>query len=366
MRLTYKWAPLVLAMSPFLLALREEPKPAYAAELGEAIPGLSEEGEAAFARGRRLFRWKLWAPSRGTEGINSTECTECHIEPTFGGSTKDKELFVAMLPDAQDPSGFLMYPRIALVPGQRSLRREPPPDAELRRPPALFGIGLLEAVSDDTLQKLADPEDKNKDGISGRSIMVEGGMGRFGWKAASPTLDRFVITAFKNELGILPEPIDQPDFTRLGPNQLRVITQYLRLLGAPKPDALKGEALVGKAHFEKLGCVSCHVPVLETGERAIPQLRGKKAEAFTDLLLHDMGPGPALPETGPRANSREFRTPPLWGLGKVGAPYLHNGSAETVHDAILKHEGEAMAARDLYLKLSTKDQKAVQAFLNSL
>jgi CxxC motif-containing protein (DUF1111 family) len=175
-----------------------------------------------------------------------------------------------------------------------------------------------------------------------------------------------VIAAFKNELGTRPEAIDQPDFTRLGPNTLKIVSTYIRLLGAPKPDALKGEAVAGKDLFAKIGCTSCHVPALETGENAVPQLRGKKVEAYTDLLLHDMGPGPAVPENGDKVSLREFRTAPLWGLGKVGAPYLHNATASTLDDAIQKHEGEATSSRDKYRKLSAAEQKAIRAFLESL
>lgn len=361
-----KWAFLAVALAPFGLAMREEPQTAYAEEIGGPVPGLSEEVDAAFARGRRLFRWQLWAPSRGAEGLNSTECTECHLDPAFGGTNKEKELLVAMMPDETEPSGFKVYPRILLVPGQRSVRREPPPDAQLRRTPHLFGLGLLEAISDETIGKNADPDDSNQDGISGRRISVEGGYGRFGWKAAVSTLDRFVIAAFKNELGIRPEPFDQPDFTRLGPNQLKIVGQYIRLLGAPKPEPLKGAAISGKSLFEKIGCASCHIPAMATSASAIPQLRGKKVEAYTDLLLHDMGPAAAVAENGVKVGLREFRTAPLWGLGKVGAPFLHDASAATLEDAIQKHEGEAMSSRDRYRKLTAAEQNAIRAFLESL
>ena len=361
-----KWAFLALALAPFGLAMREEPKPAYAYELGGPVPGLSEDVDAAFVRGRRLFRWQLWAPSRGAEGLNSTECTECHLDPAFGGTNKDKQLLVAMMPDETDPSGFKVYPRFALVPGQRSVRREPPPGAELRRTPHLFGLGLLEAVSDETIGNMADPEDANKDGISGRRIKVDGGYGRFGWRASIASVDRFVIAAFKNELGLRPEPFDQPDFTRLGPNQLKSVTHYIRLLGAPKPEALKGESIRGRDLFSKIGCASCHVPALETSAAAITQLRGKKVEAYTDLLLHDIGPGPAEAENGAKVGIREFRTAPLWGIGKVGAPYLHNAIASTLDEAIQKHEGEATASRDQFRKLGAAEQKALIAFVQSL
>jgi mono/diheme cytochrome c family protein len=357
---------LALASLPFALAWRAEPQSGFAEELGGPLPGLSHAEDDAFVRGRRLFRWQLWAPSRGAEGINSTECTECHLEPTFGGTNREKELLVAMLPDAHDPSGFRVYPRFSLEPGRRATRREPPPEAELRRTPALFGLGLLEAIPDEALQKLADPEDKNGDGISGRMLQVEGGLGRFGWKAAVSTIERFVVAAFKNELGSLPEPIDQPDFTRLGPNQLRSVTYYIRMLGAPKPSRPAGEALRGKDLFAKIGCASCHVPSFETSATAPAQLRNRKVEAYTDLLLHDMGPGPAVAETGPKPNAREFRTAPLWGLGQVGAPFWHDASAPNLEAAIQKHEGEALAVRERYRKLSEADRKAVRAFLESL
>jgi hypothetical protein len=339
---------------------------AYAEEIGGPVPGLSEEADALFVRGRRLFRWQLWSPSRGVEGFNSTECTECHLEPTFGGTNKDKNLLVAMTADEGDPGGFKVYPRIVLVPGQRSVRREPPPDAELRRTPHLFGIGLLEAVSDEDIAKLEDPADKDGDGISGRRIKVDGGMGRFGWKANLSSLDRMVATAFRNELGIRPESFDQPDFTRLGPNQLQAVTHYVRFLGAPKPSPLGDAAKKGRDLFSRIGCATCHTPQLRTGASAPAPLRVKRVEAYTDLLLHDLGPGPAKPETGSRASSREYRTPPLWGLGRVRGPYLHDASAATLEEAIQRHEGEATAARDRYRKLSEGEQKALIALLESL
>jgi len=95
-------------------------------------------------------------------------------------------------------------------------------------------------------------------------------------------------------------------------------------------------------------------------------LREKKVEAYTDLLLHDVGPGPAVPENGKAAGRREFRTAPLWGLGKVGAPYWHDASERTLDGAIRKHEGEATKSSEAYAKLSEESRKAILAFLESL
>ncbi len=358
--------PLLLALVPFAAAWREEAPPAYAKTLGDPVPGLTDAEDDLFIRGRRLFRWQLWPPSRGAEGINSTECTECHLDPVVGGANADPKLLVAVVPDPEDPSGFKVFPKIALGSGRRGPRREPPAGSELRRIPALFGLGLLEAVPEEAILSRADPEDKDGDGISGRVITVEGGIGRFGSKAAVSSVERFVIQAFKGELGMRVEPIDQPDFSRLGTSQVRAVSYFIRNLGAPKPDAPSSITKTGFEQFKKIGCASCHIPSLETSDKAPLPLRGKRVEAFTDLLLHDVGPGPAPLEKSARPSLREFRTTPLWGIGKVGGPYWHDASVPTLEEAIRKHEGEASKARDAYLKLSEAERKAVLAFLGSL
>ena len=362
----FRLSALLAALSPFAFAFQDAPESGFAKSLGGPVPGISEREDEAFGRGRRLFRWKLWSPSRDAEAINSTECSECHLDPAFGGTTKDEKLMVPMVPDSSDPSGFRIFQRFSLSPGLRSGKREIPPNAEFRRVPALFGIGLLEAIPESDIKKLADPEDADGDGISGRAAKVEGGMGRFGWKASVSTIERFVILAFRNELGTFVEAFDQPDFSRLGPNQVQSVTLYLRLLGAPAPKTLTAEATRGRSLFSSIGCAACHVPSFVTGDGAVPQLRNKRVEAFTDLLLHDVGPGPAEKTSEGNPNPREFRTAPLWGLGQVGAPFWHDASARTLDAAIQKHEGEAAEMTKRYRALPSKDREAVRAFLNSL
>lgn len=362
----FRFGSLAAALLPFAFAFQRAPDSGFAKSLGGPVPGISEREDEAFGRGRRLFRWKLWSPSRDAEAINSTECSECHLDPAFGGTTKDEKLMVPMVPDASDPSGFRIFQRFSLSPGLRSGKREIPPNAEFRRVPALFGVGLLEAIPESEIQKLADPEDTDGNRISGRAVQAEGGMGRFGWKASVSTVERFVILAFRNELGTFVEALDQPDFSRLGPNQVQSVTLYLRLLGAPAPKALTPDAARGKSLFASIGCAACHVTAFVTGDGGVPQLRNKRVEAYTDLLLHDLGPGPEEKTTAGNPNPREFRTAPLWGMGQIGPPFWHDGSARTIDAAILKHEGEALSVRDRYRQLPARDREAIRAFLGSL
>lgn len=366
MHRSLKAVPLIVAAVPFLWAAKGEPEPAYARQLGGPVPNLTTQQDDEFARGRRLFRWALWSPTRGMPGINSTDCSECHLEPEFGGTTKNPRLLVNMVPHESDPSGFAVYHFFKIGQGREIIEQKAPANAEKRRSPALYGLGLLEAIPQEEIAKRADPDDKDGDGISGRQILINGKPGRLGWKASQPGVADMVSAAFRNELGAIPTLDDQPDFGRLGPNQVRAISHYIRLLGAPRPLNATPATRAGRELFETIGCASCHVPTLFTDTNAVAPLREKRVEAYTDLLLHDVGPGPAQPETGKIAGRREFRTPPLWGLGRVGAPYWHDGSVGTLDAAIRKHEGEATKSAQAYGKLSEEKRNALLAFLDSI
>lgn len=366
MHRTLKSVPLIVAALPFLWAGKNEAEPAYARQLGGPVPNISNREDDEFARGRRLFRWALWSPSRGMVGINSTDCSECHLEPEFGGTTKNPRLLVNMVPSDSDPSGFEIFHFFKVGRGREIIEQKAPAEAEKRRSPALYGLGLLEAIPQEEIAKRADPEDKDGDGISGRQILVGGKPGRLGWKASQPDIHAMVSAAFRNELGALPTLDDQPDFGRLGPNQIRAISYYIRLLGAPRPNNGTPATRTGRELFETIGCASCHVPSFVTGAEAVEPLRSKRVDAFTDLLLHDVGPGPAIIENGKAAGKREFRTPPLWGLGKIGGPFWHDGSEPSLDGAIRRHEGEASKSSDAYKALSPDKRKAILAFLESL
>lgn len=256
--------------------------------------------------------------------------------------------------------------------------------------PANFGLGLLEAIPEEALLALEDPDDRDGDGISGRANQVmdvsEGHtrMGRFGWKANQPTLLQQVTHALVADMGLTTpvypraqEPQGAP-VTAMGPDvkdyDLERLVFYTRLLAVPKrrnweaPDVLRGKAV-----FRALGCAACHVDrAFETVEvSGFPELSKQRIQPYTDLLLHDMGEGLADGRPDGLATGREWRTPPLWGIGLTATVsghtrFLHDGRARNVEEAVLWHGGEADAARERYTRLRREDREALLAFLGSL
>jgi CxxC motif-containing protein (DUF1111 family) len=264
--------------------------------------------------------------------------------------------------------------------------------ASPRVAPAVFGLGLLEAVPDATLVALADPDDRDGDGISGRANRVAdratGGraLGRFGWKAEQPTLRQQAAAAFQGDMGITsrlfpaenhtarqPACARRPDGGKpeLSERILDDVTAYLRALAVP--DRRPGDARTerGARLFDDVGCARCHRSTLLTGPAALPALAGQTIHPYTDLLLHDLGPDLADGRPVFEASAREWRTPPLWGLGLLPvvsghALLLHDGRARGAAEAILWHGGEAAAAREAFRRLSRADREALLAFLETL
>jgi len=260
--------------------------------------------------------------------------------------------------------------------------------------PAVIGLGLLEAVPEATLEALADPDDRDGDGISGRVNRVWSDSaqrvmpGRFGWKANVATLADQNAGAASGDIGLTsplrPEPNcppaqracreaaagqDEPD---LAASFLERLTLYTRLLAVPaQRDADDPTVQRGAALFREVGCAACHLPTLRTGEAALPELAGQTFHPFTDLLLHDLGDDLADGRPDGLATGREWRTAPLWGLGLIGRVnghdrLLHDGRARGFAEAILWHGGEAQAARDAFAGLDRRDRDALVAFLGSL
>ncbi|XXF76181.1 di-heme oxidoredictase family protein [Myxococcaceae bacterium GXIMD 01537] len=271
------------------------------------------------------------------------------------------------------------------------------PDEVLRSPrmgQPLHGLGLLEAVPEAELLDAEDPEDLDGDGISGRANRVwsveEGRtvLGRFGWKANQPTLRQQAAGALLGDMGLTSPVFPQESCTALqvacaekpsgGTHevteiQLSALEFHARTLAVPArrdPDA--PEVLQGKGHFQRVGCARCHRPQLTTGATAaVPELAGQRIWPYTDLLLHDMGEALADGRPDFLAQGREWRTPPLWGLGRTATVsghtrLLHDGRARSVEEAILWHGGEAQAARDAFLNLTARERAALLAFLDSL
>jgi CxxC motif-containing protein (DUF1111 family) len=255
----------------------------------------------------------------------------------------------------------------------------------------VYGLGLLEAVPTASLRRLA--RQTKADGVRGRLNRVWDAaagktvVGRFGWKANMPNLRQQIAGAMLGDLGIgsvlfaaqnctaaqaacrAAPSGGEPELSRL---QLEQITTYLSLLAVPaRRDADQALVRHGEALFAKSGCALCHRPQLRTGRSVTPQLAGRSIAPYTDLLVHDMGAGLADGRPDFRASGREWRTPPLWGIGlaeKVGEQvgYLHDGRARDLLEAVLWHDGEAKVARQRFAALAKPEREALLAFLRSL
>ncbi|HZI14240.1 MAG TPA: di-heme oxidoredictase family protein, partial [Myxococcus sp.] len=247
--------------------------------------------------------------------------------------------------------------------------------------PANYGLGLLEAIPEQTLLALADPEDANGDGVSGRPNYVADDvdrkprLGRFGWKANQPSVQQQVAHALFADMGLTTETLrDGPGEPELSREEMDVLVLYTRLVAVPKRrDWDAPQVLRGKAVFRAIGCASCHVAgPLETGDvPGFPELSRQKLFPYTDLLLHDMGEELADGRPDGLASGREWRTPPLWGIGLVEVVnghtrFLHDGRARNLEEAVLWHGGEAAPARERYVRLPREDREALLSFLKSL
>jgi CxxC motif-containing protein (DUF1111 family) len=264
----------------------------------------------------------------------------------------------------------------------------------VRVAPALIGLGLLEAIPETVLLAHADPEDTDNDGISGKPSRVwdvkkqQMVVGRFGWKASQPTVVQQSAAAFSEDLGItssyFPEPTCSEIQTdclqalhggkpEIPDNILQKVTYYTSMLAVPARRGVDDVSVQrGEALFQQAGCVSCHLPEITTGKSvAYPELSEQKIHPYTDLLLHDMGEGLADEHTAFNALGREWRTPPLWGIGLVEkvnkhTRFLHDGRAQNLMEAVLWHGGEAENAKQRVLKMTKEERNDLIAFLESL
>ena len=244
---------------------------------------------------------------------------------------------------------------------------------EHRQTPHTFGLGLIDAISEEAIESNADPSDIDGDGVSGRGhVLADGRVGRFGWKAQVPSVVEFVRDAMTSEIGLtLPEQAgltfgDTSDNDGVADPELTVdevedVAFFLSMMAGPPRASVSSEnqALVARGSdlFVSVGCSKCHIPTLPSDLGDVP--------LFSDLLLHEILPVGSTGIADGDASPREFRTPPLWGLGRT-APYLHDGSADTIDQAVRAHAGEAVRALVNYISLPQEDREALLAFLGSL
>ena len=363
-------------------------------QLGDPLRGLSKAERAQFDSGLVVFA-TTFTPAVGLGPLfNASGCGECHEDPVVGANGDEVERHAAvfhperagaMCDELADKGGPVFQDSVTpALHTALGIDHEPLPPMVTtvagRSTPDVFGFGLLDAVPDSEILKYADPDDRNGDGISGRpNRFFDGRLGRFGRKALVPTLRDFNDGAFQVEIGItnpsvpvegtvtgdsLPAGTDPAPDPELGERGLVLTDAFLRLLAPPAPLKQSGEARRGSDIFARVGCTSCHVPTLRTGDNPIRALSHKEVAAYTDLLLHDMGPDLADICLG-LATPSEFRTEPLMGL-RHAAQFLHDGRAKTPEQAVDLHGGEGARSRDLFKALPAADRAALLAFLKTL
>ena len=255
--------------------------------------------------------------------------------------------------------------------------------------PAVFGLGLVDAIPENAILANADEFDVNADGISGKPNLVwsieKGDMvvGRFGWKAENPTTLQQTADAYHQDMGITSdmfvaencsgqENCDDDLEVDITHTVLEATAFYFQSLGVPAVRNFRTEAFeAGKQHFEALHCQGCHIPSFTTGEGVIPELTNQQIFPYSDFLLHDMGEGLADNRPSYRASGSEWRTPPLWGIGLMPVVnghtrLLHDGRAANIEEAILWHEGEAESSRNAFLNLSKQEREELIQFVKSL
>jgi CxxC motif-containing protein (DUF1111 family) len=264
--------------------------------------------------------------------------------------------------------------------------------------PPMIGLGLLEAIPEEAILANAAAQAQNNKGINGRPNQVwddaqqKTVMGRFGWKAGQPNLNQQNVHAFSGDMGLTTSlrPFDDctdaqtackqapngngPDGEpEVSDNILRLVLFYTRNLAVPARRGVNdADVIAGKNLFFQAGCDSCHTPKYTTvANAAEPELANQVIRPYSDLLLHDMGDGLADNRTEFQASGRDWRTPPLWGIGLTQAvsghtQFLHDGRARNLLEAVLWHGGEAQKAQQQVLSFNAEQRAALLAFLNSL
>ncbi len=360
-------------------------------------PTATAEQAARFAAGAAEFT-RVSTPGGGLGPVfNGASCVECHHQPLVGGSSPRTVTRFGTV----GANGYSFDPLTALggslrqaegistatcaVPGEVV-----PPEATFVSPrdtPALFGLGLIEAIDEWDIVRRADVSDDNNDGISGRAGKVNNRLGRFGWKAHVASLHDFAVEAYIDEMGITTglasvenapqgaalacDPAADPEGDTAA---IARFTDFLQMLAPPPTVALRDmpraeriEVRRGRGLFRRIGCQKCHHQAYRTrADFPIAALRNaRRLPVYSDFLLHDMGDQLADGIAQGSAGGREFRTAPLWGA-RQSAPYLHDGRGATLAEAIVAHGGEAATARNGYVALGATEQAALLAFLNSL
>ena len=399
----------------------------------QIIPNLPSHLLGGVSTGRELFITQ-WTPANEGRALfdgvgplfNANACTQCHSDAgrkaTYlpNGELSDAILF--RLGDKQgiahhyygeqlqhqsiDPSiapeGKMQYTHTTATPDTPAGTKFMFTPADSNQPlgsnaisgrisPQLVGMGLLDLISDADIIAAADPDDHNQDGIRGRVHWVYEGnqqqVGRFGWKAINSSLRTQNANAMSQDMGLTTSVFIEPNCTvnqpicwtaenggspEVSDSSLDAVVDFMTALAVPERRIDDLQAFNQGANlFAAVGCASCHTPKQKTGESIrFPLLSQQTIYPYTDLLLHDMGLGLDDGVKEKNAESYEWRTPPLWGIGIVArdpeARFLHDGRARSITEAILWHGGEAEAVKTRFTQLTDAEKENLLRFLHSI
>jgi len=370
---------------------------AIATELGGPLAGLTAEELKRFAEGKDEFEEEETVEEGLGPVFNEASCKTCHDAPVGGTSGRGETRFGRWDQGRFNPlahrGGSLIQDKaighVVTPNGEYTFVPEVVPReanvSATRITTPLFGLGLVDAVSDAVLLELARRQARNTPSTRGTAhVVTEAGtgetrVGRFGWKAQVSTLREFSADAYLNEMGITSplfpnENAPQGNLAALAYNPLPTMNDagegvvaffdFMTLLGPPPRGRRTDQTDAGGKIFREIGCANCHTPTLMTGESPVAALNRKSFQPFSDFLLHDMGSlGDGIVQG--RAGARQIRTAPLWGL-RSRPVFLHDGRASTPQAAILAHDGQGSAARERFTRLGFRDRLALFAYLRIL
>ena len=379
-----------LAVSALLPAAQQAVLP------GDPLPGITASEFSEFRLGLEDFTEVETAEDGLGPAFNGTSCAACHNVPAVGGGSVVVETRAGYRTEqglaGLDHDGNTLMHLFSVPP--HNCQPAAPDDANVfarRVPLSVFGDGLIEAIPDETILALEDPFDRDGNGVRGRASIVMDvatgtrRVGRFGWKAQQATLLAFAGDAYRNEMGITndlfpkeyaygisdaamrrcdlrpdPEDVRDPLTHKRGIDNFEAFMKFLAPIARGPIDQAARD---GERVFQSLGCATCHVPALNTGPSVNPLFNRKTVSLYSDLLLHDIGTGDGILQAA--ANGEEIRTPALWGL-RLRRPLLHDGSASTIEEAVVRHLREAELARRGFSQLREADRALLMAFLRSL
>jgi CxxC motif-containing protein (DUF1111 family) len=364
-------------------------------KFGDPLEGLPPDLRASFEAGKAIFE-QNFTPREGLGPVfNNTSCAQCHNQGAIGGGSDTLETRYGQVIDGVFNSltqfdGQLLHSKgIGLFNGVDFVGEVVPPEANVvaqRRTNPLFGLGLVDAVPDQTLQDIAQFQQEVTPETAGQALVLtdifsgQPRVGRFGWKSQIGTVLTFTGNAFLNEMGIT-----TPFFTHenppggdsallaanpalTNPNNttatVMTIADHTTFLAPPPRLFLTRSAQVGQNLFAAIGCVNCHLPIMQTGPNAVAALNEVTFFPYSDFLVHDMG---SLNDgiAQPPATGQQMRTAPLWGA-RIRTSFLHDGRANTIREAILAHDGQGLVARNNFAGLRKNEQAQILEFINSL